>query len=37
MPDLLPWLIGAAVVVLVALLYYWERRYPAPTKPREQA
>jgi hypothetical protein len=33
MPDLLPWLIGAALAALIALVYYWERRYPAPSKP----
>ena len=36
MPDLVPWLIGAAAVVLVGFLYWAERRYPAPSKPRER-
>lgn len=33
MPDLLPWLIGLALVALVAFLYWAERRYPASSGP----
>jgi hypothetical protein len=35
MPDLVPWLIGLALALLVTFLYWADRRYPAPTKPRE--
>jgi hypothetical protein len=36
MPDPLPWLIGLVLALLVAFLYWADRRYPAPTKPRER-
>jgi len=36
MPNLLPSLIGPVLAALVAFLYWADRRYPAPTKPRER-
>ena len=35
MPDLIPWLIGAAVVALVAFLHWADRKHPSPSKPWE--
>jgi hypothetical protein len=36
MPDLVPWLIGLALVVLLGFLYWADRRYLGPSKPRER-
>jgi hypothetical protein len=36
MPDLGPWLIGLVLALLIAFLYWADRRYPAPSKPRER-
>jgi hypothetical protein len=35
MPDLVTWLIGLALLALIAFLYWANRRYPSPSKPRE--
>jgi hypothetical protein len=34
-PDLVPWLIGLALAGLVGFLYWAEKRYPSPSKPRD--
>ena len=37
MPDPMPWLIGLALALLIAFLYWAERRYPSPHRPRQRA
>jgi hypothetical protein len=35
-PDLVTWRIVLALVALIGFLYWAERRYPAPSKPRKR-
>lgn len=37
MPDFVPWLIGLALLALLAFLYWSECRYSSPPKPRKRS